>query len=176
MNISYDIDGVLANFLDAFLQKGRELGLGDELPDHWLLFDQWDIASPEVAAEIWSQIADNNKWWMRIEPHEDAHIVTPVYCYITSRSIPSSISRAWLRYHGFPAAPVYTVGVGNSKLGIAEKLDLDLHIDDKPATVRELNRNGIDTLLRDRPVNRRERDLDPVRLNCLTQVPDFLPQ
>jgi hypothetical protein len=176
MNISYDIDGVLANFLNAFLQKAEEMGLDDELPDHWLLFDQWEIASPELGAEIWSSIEGDNQWWMGIEPHDDACIVTPVHCYITSRSIPSPVSTAWLQYHGFPPAPVYTVGVGNSKLSTAKEQGVDLHIDDKPATVRELNNNGVDALLRDRPVNRAERDLDPVRLNCLTQIPNFLPK
>lgn len=175
MNISYDIDGVLANFLNAFLQMGRKLGLEDELPDHWLLFDQWEIASPEVSAEIWSRLEDDDRWWMQIEPHEDAHIVTPVHCYITSRSISSALSHAWLQFHGFPEAPVHTVGVGNSKLATAQEEGVDLHIDDKPSTVRELNNNGIDALLRDRPVNRSERDLNPVRLYCLTQVPNFLP-
>jgi hypothetical protein len=176
MNISYDIDGVLANFLNAFLETGRELGLGDELPDHWVLFDEWEIASPEVGAEIWSRIEGDNKWWMNIPPHEDAHIVTPVHCYITSRSIPSKVSRAWLQYHGFPPAPVHTVDVGNSKLKTTLEEGVDLHIDDKPATVRELNENGVDCLLRDRPVNRSDKDLDPVRLHCLTQVSNFLPQ
>jgi len=174
MNIAYDIDGVLANFQAHFLRTAEDMGL-ESAPEHWTLCTDWGMMAPDEASQIWDRIGDDIDWWMQIEPHEDAHIVTPVHCYITSRSIPSEKSSAWLNYHGFPTAPVFTVGVGNSKLQAAREAQVDVLIDDKPKTVRELNRNGVDCLLRDRPVNRSERDLDPVRLHCLTQVPRFLP-
>jgi uncharacterized HAD superfamily protein len=57
--------------------------------------------------------------------------------------------------HGFPIKPVYTVGLGQSKVQVAKDSGLDVFVDDRYDNFVELNRNGICTYLMDAPHNRR---------------------
>lgn len=169
--IGYDIDGVLCHFKRGMLEEARKMGYGQKVPDHPM---EWDEYNPEwdegILDEVWDRVGDNHTWWARLNPYDDAHIFTDVECYITSRSVPSQLTEQWLIGHGFPKAPVTSVGHGNSKLPVAQQADLDLFIDDKPETVRELNRNGIPALLRDRAHNWEAGDLDQYRIRSLRQV------
>ena len=81
---------------------------------------------------------------VNLEPKIDPRDLTfEPLAYITARPVKSEISEMWLDKHGFPAAPVYTVGVGGSKLDIIQKLGATIHIDDNYDTYTELNQNGI---------------------------------
>jgi len=174
-NVGYDIDGVLANFIKAMMDKARELGYRDDIPDHWMQWDQYRPTDSEAYQEAWASIEWNHTWWLTaIEPFDDAKIFTDVRAYITARSVPSQLSERWLFKHDFPRADVHSVGHGNPKAGIADKTDLDLFVDDKPSTVKALNLGGIPCLLMDRPHNWTATELDDVRIRCLSQVLDYL--
>ena len=95
-----------------------------------------------------------------------------VKAYVTSRSIPSEVSAEWLHNHGFPNAPVITVGSGNSKLSALNELGIDLFVDDKAETIEEINEAGIIGLLRDRLYNEHADHLP--RIKYLHQVKDVI--
>jgi len=169
-NIGYDIDGVLANFMGALMRKARQLGYKDEIPGHWMQLKRYHPEG-EGYQEAWDLIADQHSFWRdQIHPYDDAYIHTDVTAYITNRSVPSSLTQEWLLRHGFPNAPVNTVGHDHSKVRAAEVENLDLFIDDKPEIVRNMNDHGIPCLLMDRPYNHGEEDLDHLRIRCLSQV------
>jgi 5'(3')-deoxyribonucleotidase len=75
--------------------------------------------------------------------------------YVTSRPIPSEISEKWLDMHGFPAAPVETVGIENSKVDVLKKYNVDIMVDDNYNNFIEINRAGICCYLFDALHNRR---------------------
>ena len=77
------------------------------------------------------------------------------HCYITSRPIPNEWTEQWIAENGFPTMPVYTVGVGESKVDVAKKSGIDIFIDDRFDNFVELNRAGICTYLMDAPHNQR---------------------
>jgi uncharacterized HAD superfamily protein len=87
-----------------------------------------------------------------VEPNE---IPFEPHCYITSRPVDTSITQQWLDLHGFPARPVYTVGVGKSKVDIALEQELDIFVDDGFHNFKALNKAGVCCYLMDQPHNRR---------------------
>jgi hypothetical protein len=76
-------------------------------------------------------------------------------CYVTSRPVSSEISEQWLDKNGFPAAPVYTVGIHGSKVDILKEKKVDIFVDDRFDNFVELNKAGICTFLFDRIHNHR---------------------
>lgn len=75
--------------------------------------------------------------------------------YVTSRPVSTEITEQWLDANGFPHRPVYTVGLGVSKVEILKELDCDIFVDDRFDNFVELNRSGICTYLFDAPHNQR---------------------
>lgn len=76
-------------------------------------------------------------------------------CYVTSRPVESKVTETWLAKHGFPAVPVLTVGVGQSKVDAIKNMDVDIFVDDCYKNFVEVNKAGIFTYLFDAPHNRR---------------------
>jgi uncharacterized HAD superfamily protein len=56
---------------------------------------------------------------------------------------------------GFPAKPVYAVGLGKTKIDVAKESGIDMFVDDRFENFTELNNAGICTYLFDQPHNRR---------------------
>ena len=77
------------------------------------------------------------------------------HCYITSRPVSTEVTEKWLAMHGFPARPVFTVGVDKSKVDIAKEQKLDIFVDDAFHNFKALNEAGICTFLMDAPHNQR---------------------
>ncbi len=75
--------------------------------------------------------------------------------YVTSRSIPNEWTEEWLDKNGFPASPVITVGLGESKVEALKKLGADYYIDDRYENFVEITRAGIFCYLFDAPHNQR---------------------
>jgi hypothetical protein len=174
-NVGYDIDGVLANFIDALMSEARELGYGDEIPEHWMQWDEYQPEDNEAYQEAWNSIAQKPGFWTeRIQPFDDAYIHTDVAAYITNRSVPSPLSQMWLLDHNFPNAPVTSLGHDVSKMGAAEAENLDLFVDDKPEIVRNMNEHGIPCLLMNRPHNWDAEGLEGLRIRCLSQVAEYV--
>lgn len=77
------------------------------------------------------------------------------HCYVTSRPVNTEVTKQWLEEHGFPLRPVYTVGVGQSKVDVIKAAGCDWFVDDRYENFEELNRNGVACYLFDTPHNQR---------------------
>jgi len=75
--------------------------------------------------------------------------------YVTSRPVSTEITEQWLDANGFPHRPVYTVGLGQSKVEVLKELDCDIFVDDRFDNFVELNKAGICCYLFDAPHNQR---------------------
>lgn len=95
------------------------------------------------------------------------------HCYITSRSIDTSITEKWLQKNNFPTTKVYSVGFNESKVDVAKESGIDIFVDDKYDNFVELNKNGIFTLLMDAPHNQRY-DVGYKRIYSLKELKRFI--
>lgn len=156
MTPAIDIDGVLANFQQHFINKAHEIGY-DGFPKHWTQWEDWHI--PEMQDEfntVFEAIENDSNWWLDIPPYDDAHLTCAPAMYLTARPIASMYSKVWLNKCGFPDAPVKTVETSSQKPGVMEKHGIDVLLDDRPKTFHLINNSDKDTTcyLLDRPYNR----------------------
>lgn len=152
--IGLDIDEVIADWVGSWTERH-----GLTPPEFW----NFDINFQNKMEEV----KKDKDFWMNIKP-----LINPKdlnfepHCYITSRPIPTEWTEEWLSVNGFPTVPVYTVGVGESKVEIAKKSGIDIFVDDRFDNFVELNRAGICTYLMDALHNRRY-DVGYKRINDL---------
>ena len=165
----YDIDGVLAHFVESAIERANVLGLGQHFPK---TPKEWDTYNPVTSKKawraLWNSIGQDVGFWSNIpvidgiDPKKvDADI------YVTSRGIPTWVTQKWLFDNGFREAPVVTVrprkidGVWTTTSKIPTMLEFGIHIflDDKHETFMEINYNCPTVCyLMDRPTNKREED------------------
>lgn len=141
--IGLDIDEVLADWVGHWTKHH-----GQDIPTAWN-FDR-DIN------QKFELMKDDKEFWLSIPVKtkpEDLHFEPT--CYITSRSIPIEWTQQWLDKNGFPAAKVYSIGHGESKVEVAKKSGIDIYVDDRYENFVELNKAGICTFLFDAPHNQR---------------------
>jgi hypothetical protein len=145
MKIALDIDGVLADFVTAVHDKGKQLGFTTHEAT------SWDVWCP---GELMKICQDDENFWLGIPPYVEAQkfLFKPV-AYITKRPVNSGITEQWLAENGFKKAPVYTVNNAEDKLGILKSLKSPIFVDDKTETVIQLNNAGILCYCLDRPWN-----------------------
>ncbi len=135
--LTLDIDGVLANFVAGVLDTARRMGVpGEKLLPHWTHWDSWSPIDDTAFEMVWTSIENDPSWWLGLDPYEDAYVEGPVNAYVTSRPIGSPVSKHWLQKHGFPPAPVHTVGPGNSKKEALRACGASLFVDDRPKNAR----------------------------------------
>ncbi len=152
--IGLDIDGPCADFNGAFV--------------HWLQDHGMNIAT-DYAAKFWDDhifranfpsVAGRDDFWSSIPPTRPGELLKfePVV-YITSRPCSVELTTKWLNDNGFPSAPVVNVyGTDDHhKIAACRAHNVELFIDDKISTYRNLNAMGIPCLLFDRPHNHREK-------------------
>ena len=177
--IALDIDGVLANFSQAFILRGQKLGLAGGWPAHWTRWDSW---FPDTAAktfsEVWATVESDPHFWLyEVKKLDSAFVDFPVAAYVTARPIPDELTASWLGRMGFPEAPVVTVST--SKLAVLQSLGIDLFVDDKVETFEELNAAGLRCLLMTQPHNRSHDAFvgdgagTSHRIFCLSEVHDW---
>ena len=143
VKIGLDIDEVLADWVS-----------------HWCKHHEWDIPTfwnfdRDIKSKF-EALQDDKEFWLNV-PVKTSPLDIPFepYCYVTSRSIPNEWTEEWLHNNGFPAVPVYSVGLDKSKVDTIKELSLDLFVDDKFENFVELNNAGICTFLFDAPHNRK---------------------
>jgi hypothetical protein len=174
MHISFDIDGVLANFHRAFGRVLREHGAGVDIqgPDDckaWGFHDWMDGITREAEAAAWDTVHNDPKqaafwadlvplvtsdevaWINRLAQH---HIVS----FITTRPQQGqhenviADTRAWLKCQGIrPYENVYAAEVTKGR--VARLLGSHLHIDDNGDNVIDLLDHGVAGALLRRPYN-----------------------
>jgi len=168
--IGLDIDEVICNFVKGWMSKYNM-----SLPKAWY-FDR------EIINKINSMrtnIINKNGGTELDEFYSNLDVnFTPdevpfePHCYITSRPVSSEITEKWLDKNGFPCSPVYTVGIGESKVEIAKKAGVEVFIDDKFETFKEMNANGITCFLYTAEHNKRY-DVGHLRIDSLRDLPWF---
>jgi uncharacterized HAD superfamily protein len=155
MRIGLDIDGVCANFVLGVLSKGLSMKLIDPYDNPQesdILY--WDFGPKYegVIGEIFSEIMNDDKFWLSLRPIEIPEF-DPV-AYVSARPIDETITAEWLKRNGFPNSPVYHVEPKGSKVNIVRELSLDYFIDDHGKTWSELNEANLNCLLKDTSYNR----------------------
>lgn len=146
VKIGLDIDEVICNWLGDWTDK-----YGMETPTNWYfdreILDRFDDMKAKGELE---------EFFLSLKPLiQPEDIPFEPHCYITSRPVESGVTEAWLKMHGFPARPVHTVGMGNSKVDIALKEGLDMFVDDSFSNFTALNKAGVCCFLMDAPHNQR---------------------
>lgn len=146
IRIGLDVDGVLANFQRAVINKARVLGYS--FYDHYTEWTSWSAEQdyPKTFAEIWDEL-DDEFWLYEVPPIEKAHVNFQVDAYFTARSlVPNGLTEAWLDMHGFPEAPVYRVDESHEKEDHLMNEGIEIYVDDKPETVENLQRSEYEGL------------------------------
>src|SRR5687767_1701261 len=128
MRITLDVDDVLSSFKEHLLDY-YDL---DRTPP-----TSWD--DPRFLEYVPKSYLIED-FWLTIPRAFDPSILTfsPV-AYVTSRGVPSSLTKRWLDENGFPDAPVITVGHNQSKLQVLINMKIDLHLDDSYKHYKEIN-------------------------------------
>jgi len=160
--IGLDIDEVLADFTGGMMKKFPDM---ESRPTYW--------NDPHIAQYFESVVGDE-EFWLNLKPKVDTIPFEP-HCYITSRPIDTSITKAWLDKNGFPVAPIYTVGVGednHSKVDTAKKAGVEIFVDDAYHNFVEMNRAGICTYLFTAPHNEKY-DVGHKRLDSLDNLTNY---
>lgn len=160
MNIGLDIDGVLADFNNHFLDY---LNIEDKSPcNHW--------RDPRFSRNF-RKIVNDEKFWSTIPPLVDGKTLHfEPCCYITSRPVDSNITEEWLDRHGFPVAPVITVGVKGSKVQACIDQKVQVFVDDHYDNYKDITKNTATLcLLMDRSHNRKH-NVGNKRIKSLEEI------
>lgn len=170
--IGIDIDGVLANFYDAYERLAIEVDNGiDRFPQRggvghpsiyppvWNWPEYYGYSS-EVVAEVWRRIKADQGFWLNLDPLERidlSKLATGHELYfITDRPgvRAKQQTEVWLR--AFCNVPFPTVIISRKGKGIVcEALDLELYIDDKGENIVDVEARSPQTraYLLNRPYN-----------------------
>jgi hypothetical protein len=144
--IGLDIDEVICDWIGSWIKLWEM-----DVPDSWFFDGKIN--------KRFTQLKDEGKleeFYANLEPRiNPKELSFEPHCYITSRPVDTSITVKWLEKHGFPIRPVYTVGLGQSKVQVAKDSGLDVFVDDRYDNFVELNSHGICTYLMDTPHNKR---------------------
>lgn len=143
--IGLDIDDVLCNWCSSWSEKFNH-PLSEAWRFSYNLHNEFKSLGEEGMNDFYLNIS------RKIEPSE---IPFEPHCYITSRSVPAELTMQWIEKNGFPTAPVYSVGFGESKVEVAKKSGIDIFVDDRFDNFVELNNAGICTYLLDAAHNQR---------------------
>lgn len=135
MRIGFDIDGVLGEFEQHFLEWFN-------LPRHSAT--SWD---DERFTKNMHKIKNSSEFFLSMPTIFDSSELLIQPCmYVTARDIDSKVTKEWLDKNGFPSAPVYTVGRNKSKLEVL-KGNVDFFVDDAIHNYEHLNENGVNCFL-----------------------------
>ncbi len=153
LNVGLDVDGVLCNFTAGVIKRAKNMGLEKHFPSDSLDTTYWNMSDKfsEVMRDAWR---DPEFWLALPKLARQPSVPFIPRCYITSRVVPSSVTRQWLDNHGFPAAEVITVKQPSEKLAYIQDMKLSLFVDDYYITVQELLNNGVDARLYRAPYQR----------------------
>ncbi len=163
--IGFDIDGVVADTMEAFIRLAREdFGINDlkkeEMTSYWLE-ECLSMPTDTVAAIIERLLTD--PFGVRLEPIPGAKKVLTRFAacgrltFVTARPIRKPIE-AWMKSLLSEVPPgdinVIATGCQSAKAGVLKELGLRYFIDDHLETCQELYKEGIGAIVFDQPWNR----------------------
>lgn len=169
MKIGIDVDGVLANFNESYIELiKKETGIALPKPDATYP-DQWHYeraggVTREQENRIWEEIK-STQFWGTLQPMAgaldalrrlNALRFTGVQSYfITSRPgrMAKFYTEMWLKFHGMDMP---TVVIADDKGSVAKGIVLDVFVDDKPENIQDVAATTARTrvYLIDQPYNR----------------------
>lgn len=194
MRIGFDVDGVLANFCDAYETACIQAAEGKNLFQPWSLQDgpvTWNWPehygyTKEEVGRVWQMIKNSNHFWSDLTALPDmlvlerwlvknwrANVIDEMY-FVTSR--PGINAKAqtedWFLNKG--NGIFATVLISDEKGLIAKGLNLDFYVDDKIENVESVIEHSPKTRvsLMDREYNRKAAHLDLYRISNLSQFLD----
>lgn len=159
--VGLDIDEVLALWVPAWC-------------DHWNMEEPQSWYFDRKIMDKFAQMREEgilDDFYLNLKPAIDPNTIPfEPHCYVTSRPVSTNITEQWLDKYGFPTRPVYTVGVGESKVDVIKSAGIEIFVDDRFDNFVELNKNGICCFLYDAPHNRRY-DVGYKRIKTLKDLP-----
>jgi hypothetical protein len=172
----FDIDGVIANFVDGFLAYADELGGYEGMPCCWREVKEYNF----FPGPLFKQIANDTSFWLGLRrmPGVRLKMITEGIfpdLYLTARPIDNLTTMAWLSRNLFPIAKVVTVNSPYDKIRYLEAGDV--LVDDHPGTIRAAEAIGVKALLMDAPFHRGEpaESLDGLTvIKCVSEVAPYI--
>lgn len=144
--IGLDIDEVICNWVEGWCEKHNY-----PIPSNW----RFSYDNKRHFEELHTR-GELEEFYLNLpKKMEPEDIPFEPHCYITARSIDPEITKQWLVNNGFPTAPVYSVGFGQSKVDVAREAGVEIFVDDSFDNFVELNNAGICTFLWDAKHNQR---------------------
>jgi len=136
LNISVDIDGVLCDFYNPYLERFGQ--------------PKKDI---EITKNVRNILINDKSFWLNLPVIN--HLNFTPRQYTTARVIKKQWIKDYLEKESFPKAPVYQIhGYSLSKYSKIKMGGCHLHIDDSLSVFKDLNAKKIPCLLLDTPENR----------------------
>jgi len=161
--VGLDVDGVLANFHEAWNEK---------YPETKLIKNAWSIDRDMI--NRFDEMRNDgtlDDFYLSFKPLINAEeLQFEPYCYITARPVSKEVTENWLNLNGFPARPVYSIDTRQSKSELAKELGIEIFIDDSFDNFVDLNKNGIFTYLFTTPYNEKYK-VGHMRINSLNDLP-----
>lgn len=136
MKISCDIDGVIADFWNPYINK---FGIPK--------------SQSEITKNVVGPLKTDKEFWLTLPVINRPNFV--IKQYTTARCIPKRWIKEYLSNSNMPKAPVYQLYTHCiSKVPKIKMGGCELHIDDSLQVFIDCNLNGIPCLLMDNPSNR----------------------
>ena len=176
MRVSFDIDGVLADFVWSFTNEAHILNgyAPDEIKENVEVFGtlrqkEWKFPwSEQFYEDVWARIDTIQNWWMSLDPlvsQKDINAINytihnnDVY-FITSRKSTAGLNierqcQYWLDGIGIDASHATVIATqAGKKHKLMNAMDIDCHIDDKPSIVKDIHHHSkAHSCVIDRPYN-----------------------
>lgn len=160
--IGLDIDEVIANWVDAWMERYNIKARPQSWAFDYEIFDRF---------EKMKKSGELDEFYLNLKPLIGAsELPFEPHCYITARPVSTEVTEKWLELHGFPSKRVYTVEPRTTKAQIAKEAGVDIFIDDSYDNFVELNREGICTYLLTREHNKRF-NVGHLRIDSLKDLP-----
>lgn len=130
IKVGLDVDGVLANF---------ELAMAKQFNKPHLTSYGWDV---QWISDLIHKVENDEDFWENLPLISHPESITFDFDYYIT-AVPPNMKGArerWLRKNGFPDKPVI---VSDKKLETMLELGVDVLIDDKTSTIKEVHEAGL---------------------------------